>query len=166
MISKLRITDLRLTEDNPSILSDTSVPVGFGIGLIVAATAATASNASSVAMLGLEGVEIAFRLAIELQRVSREIKESDGIWARIVFPYKAEEVQQHSEKANGTLRPLHHAYISQLLPGSPLVFGPPSNLDILAKTSNFSQGIISNPTPSKYLLCDSHLPPVKTAKVL
>ena len=166
MISKLRITDLRLTEDNPSILSDTSVPVGFGIGLIAAAVAATARNPSSVATMGLEGVEIAFRLAIELQRVNRDIKESDGTWARIFFSYKAEEVQQHLDEANGTLRPLHHAYIGLLLPGNPLVFGPPLTLDILAKASNFSQGIISTPTPSKYRLCGSHLPPVETAKVL
>lgn len=87
MVSKLGTTDLRLTEDNLSILPDTSVPVGFGFGLIAVAVAATTSNPSSVATLGLAGVAIAFRLAIELQRVSRDIKESDGTWARIVLSY-------------------------------------------------------------------------------
>ena len=165
-LSKPGITDIRLAEDNPSILSDTSVPVGFGFGLIAAAVAATAKNANSVTTLGLEGVAVAFHLAIALQRVTRDIRESDGTWARIVLSYQVEEVQRHLDKVNGTLRPLHHAYIGQILPGSLVVFGPPSTLDILVKTSNLDQGITSTPTPSKCLLYGSHLPPVDTAKVL
>ncbi len=109
---------------------------------------------------------IAFRLAIELQRASRDIQESDGTWARTVFSRKVEEVQQHLDEVNGTLRPLHHAYVGQVLPGSLVLFGPPSTLDTLAKTSNLGQSITSTPTPSKCLLYGSHLPPVDTAKVL
>ncbi len=147
-------------------MSDTSVPVGFGIGLIAAAVAATASSADSVATLGLEGVAVAFRLAIESQRASRDIEESDGTWARVVSSYKLEEVQQRLNKVNGTLRPLHHAYVGQVLPGSLVVFGPPSTLNTLAKTSDLAQSITSTPTPSKCLMYGSHLPPVDTAKVM
>ena len=147
-------------------MSDTSVPVGFGIGLIAAAVAATASNADSVATLGLEGVAVAFRLAIELQRASRDIEGSDGTWARVVSSHKLEEVQQRLNKVNGTLRPLHHAYVGQVLPRSLVVFGPPSTLNTLAKTSGWAQSITSTPTPFKCLMYGSHLPPVDTAKVL
>lgn len=147
-------------------MSDKSVPVGFGIGLIAAAVAATASNADSVATLGLEGVAVAFRLAIELQRRSRDIEESDGAWARVVSSYKMEDFQQRLDQVNGRLRPLHHAYVGQVLPESLVVFGPPSTLDILAKTSDFTQSITSTPTPSKCLMYGSHLPLVDTAKVL
>ena len=147
-------------------MSDTSVPAGFGIGLIAAAVAATASNTDSVATLGLEGVAIAFRLAVELQRASQAIEESDGTWARIVSCFKPEEVQQHLDKVNGTLRPLHQAYVGQVLPGSLIVFGPPSTLDALAETPELAQSITSTATPSKCLMYGSHLPPVDTAKVL
>ena len=147
-------------------MSDTSVPVGFGIGLIAAAVAATASNADSVAALGLEGVAVAFRLAIELQRASRDIEESDGTWARVFSSHKLEEVQQRLNKVNSTLRPLHHAYVGQVLPGSLVVFGPPSTLNTLVKRSDWAQSITSTPTPSKCLMYGSHLPPVDTAKVL
>ena len=87
-LPKLGITKFRLTEDNPSILPDTLVPVDLGFGLIAAVVAATTSNPTSVATLSLEGVAIDFRLAIELQRVSRDIKVSDGTWARIVLAYR------------------------------------------------------------------------------
>ncbi|CAD6591690.1 MAG: polyketide synthase pks13 [Alectoria sarmentosa] len=167
LLTTIQISQLLvLAEDHPSILSDTSVPVGFGIGLIAAAVAATASNADSVATLGLEGVAIAFRLAIELQRASRDIEGSDGTWARVVSSHKLEEVQQRLNKVNGTLRPLHHAYVGQVLPGSLVVFGPPSTLNTLAKTSGWAQSITSTPTPFKCLMYGSHLPPVDTAKVL
>ena len=147
-------------------MSDASVPVGLGIGLIAAAVAATAKNPGSVATLGLEGVVVAFRLAIELQRASRDIEESDGTWARMVSSYTLGEVQQHLDKVNATLRPLHHAYVGQVLPGSLVLFGPPLTLETLAKTSNLAQSITSTPTPSKCLLYGSHLPPVDTAKIL
>ena len=147
-------------------MSDTSVPVGLGIGLIAAAVAATARIPGSVATLGLEGVVVAFRLAIELQRASRDIQESDGTWARMVSSYTLEEAQQHLDKVNGTLRPLHHAYVGQVLPGSLVLFGPPLTLETLAKSSNLAQSITSTPTSSKCLLYGSHLPPVDTAKIL
>ncbi len=147
-------------------MSDTSVPVGFGIGLIAAAVAATASNADSVASLGLEGVAVAFRLAIESQRVSRDIEESEGTWACAVSSYNLKEVQQRLDKVNGTLRPLHHAYVGQVLPGSLVVFGPPSTLDTLARTSDLAESITSTPTPSKCLIYGSHLPHVDNVKVV
>ncbi len=109
---------------------------------------------------------VAFRLAIESQRASRDIEESDGTWARVVSSYKLEEVQQRLDKVNGRLRPLHHAYVGQVLPGSLVVFGPPSTLDTLAKTSDLAQSVGSTPTPSKCLMYGSHLPPVDAAKVL
>ena len=147
-------------------MSNTSVLVGLGVGLVAAAVAAAASNAHSVATLGLEGVAVAFRLAIELQRASRDVEESDGTWARFVSFYDLEEAQQRLDKVNGTLCPLHRAYVGQVLPGKLVVFGPPSTLDTLAKTSDVAQSITSTPTPSKCLMYGSHLPPVDTAKVL
>lgn len=146
-------------------MSDKLAPVGFGIGLIAAAVAATASDADSVATLGLEGVTAAFRLAIKLQRASRDIEESDGTWARVVSADSL-EVQWHLSKVNAVLRPLHHAYVGQVLPGSVVVFGPPSTLDTLAKTSVLAQGITNTPTPFDCLMYAPHLPPVDPVQVL
>ena len=146
-------------------MSDTSVPVGFGIGLIAAAVAVTATNADSVATLGLEGVAVAFRLAIELQRASRDIEESNGTWAHVVSSHILKEVQQRLDKVNGTLRPLHHAYVGQVLPGSLVVFGPPSTLKTLVKTY-LDGSITSTPAPTTCLLYGSHLPPVDITKVV
>nr|ASU91360.1 polyketide synthase [Ramalina conduplicans] len=157
---------LVLAEDNPSILSDTSVRVGFGIGLIAAAVAVTANNADSIVQLGLTGVAFAFRLAIELQRASRDIEESDATWAHVVSSHRLKDVQQRLDKINATLRPLHHAYVGQVLPGSLVVFGPPSTLDALVKTSDLDGSITSTPTPSTSLLYGSHFPPVDIAKVV
>ena len=147
-------------------MSDTSVPVGFGVGLIAAAVAATATNADSVATLGLEGVAVAFRLAIESQRASRDIEESDGKWAHVVSSHTLKEVQQRLDKINGKLPPLHHAYVGQVLPGRLVVCGPPSTLNTLTKTYDLDGSITSTPTPSKCLLYGSHLPPVDIAKVV
>ena len=105
-------------------------------------------------------------MATESQRASRDIEESDGTWARVVSSYNLEEVQQRLEKVNATLRPLHHAYVGQVLPGSLVVFGPPSTLNTLAKTSDLAQSITSTPTPFKCLMYGSHLPLVDTVKVL
>ena len=148
------------------ILSDTSVPIGFGIGLIAAAVAVSANDVDSVVTLGLTGVAVAFRLAIELRRASRDIEESDGTWAHVISSHRLKDVQQSLDKINGTLRPLHHAYVGQVLPGSLVVFGPPSTLDALLKTPDFDGSITNTPVPSKCLLYGSHLPPVDVAKVL
>ncbi|KAG8528338.1 Type I Iterative PKS [Bacidia gigantensis] len=160
---------LVLAEEDPLILSEIAVPTGFGIGLVAAAVATTASDANSVAILGLEGVAFAFRLAVELQRVSRDIEESndnDDPWARVVSSYPEklglQEVQQSLNKVNAAHRPLHHAYIGQVLSDSLVIMGPPSTLTTLAKTtSDFSLSLPSTSTPSKCLLYGSHLPPVE-----
>ena len=142
-------------------------PVGFGVGLIAAAVAATASNADAVVTLGLEAVAIAFRLAIELQRTARDIEASDGIWARAVAGFDLEELEQRLEKVNGTQRPLHRAYIGQVLPASVVVFGPPSTLETLARTADFAQAIIASPpAPSRCPMYCSHLPPVDAARIV
>lgn len=146
-------------------MSDTLTPVGFGVGLIAAAVAATVTNADSVATLGLEGLAATFRLAVKLQRVSRDIEESNGTWARVVSSNDL-EVQQHLFKVNAALRPLHHAYVGQVLPGSVVVFGPPSTLNTLEMTSGLAQSITNTPTPFKCLMYASHLPPVDPVKVL
>ena len=108
---------------------------------------------------------VAFRLAIESQRASRDVEESDGNWAVVISSSRLKEVQQRLDKINGALRPLHHAYVGQVLPGSLVVFGPPSTLETLIKTSDLDESITNTPTPSKSLLYGSHLPPVDTAKV-
>ena len=109
---------------------------------------------------------MAFRLASELQRTSRDIEDSDGNWAHVVSSYRLKEVQQRLDKINGTLRQLHHAYVGQVLPGSLVIFGPPSTLDTLVRTSDLDGSIIGTPTPSKCLLYGSHLPPMDIAKVV
>ena len=109
---------------------------------------------------------VAFRLAIESQRASRDIEESDGTWAHVVSSYRLKEVQQRLDKINDTLRPLHRAYVGQVLPRNLVVFGPPSTLDTLVETSDLNGSITSTPTPSKSLLYGSHLPPVDIAKVV
>ena len=147
-------------------MSDTSIPVGFGVGLIAAAVAATAVNADSVATLGLAGVAVAFHLGIESQRASRDIEECDGTWALAISSCGLKEVQQRMDNINGSLRPLHHAYVGQVSPGRLVVFGPPSTLVTLVKTSNLDGRTTSTPTPSKCLLYGSHLPPVDIARVV
>ena len=147
-------------------MSDTSTPIGFGVGLIAAAVAATAINADSVATLGLEGVAVAFHLGIESQRASRDVEESDGTRALVISSCGLREVQQRLDNINGSLRPLYHAYVGQVLPGRLVVFGPPSTLVTLVKTSNLDGRITSTPTPSRCLLYGSHLPPVDIAKVV
>ena len=108
---------------------------------------------------------VAFRLAIELQRASRDIEESDGIWAYVISSYRPTEVQERLDKINGALRPLHHAYIGQVLPGSLVVFGPPLTLDALLKASDLDRVSTSTPTPPKCLLYGLYLLPVDIAKV-
>lgn len=147
-------------------MSATSLPVGFGVGLIAAAVAATASNADAIVTLGLEAVAIAFRLAIDLQRTARDIEDSDGEWARVVSGFSQEELRERVEKANDTLRPLHRAYIGQVLPASVVVFGPPSTLDALARTPDFAKAITSPPTPIRCPMYCSHLPPVDAARIV
>ncbi|KAF2792359.1 putative polyketide synthase [Melanomma pulvis-pyrius CBS 109.77] len=161
---------LVLAEDQPSILSsragNTVFPVGFGLGLIAAAVAATASNADAVITLGLKGVAIAFRLAIDLQRMGRDIEDSDGIWARVVSGFNLEELEQRLGKLNSTLRPLHHAYIGQVLPTSVVVFGPPSTLDTLARTPDFAQTIAFPSVPSRCPMYCPHLPSVDVTQIV
>ena len=100
-------------------------PVGFGVGLIAAAVAATASNAAAVITLGLEAVAVAFRLAIDLQRTARNIEDSGGAWARVVSGFNLEELEQRLAKVNETVRPLHRAYIGQVLPRASSCLGRP-----------------------------------------
>ena len=150
-------------------MSDRSVSIGFGIGLITAAVAVTAIDADSIVTLGLEGVAVAFRLAIELQRASHDIEDSDGTWAHVVSSCGLRDVQQRLDKINGTLRLLHHAYVGQVLPRSLVVFGPPSTLNTLVKEFDLDGrlgSITSTSTPPKCLLYGSHLPPVDIAKVV
>ncbi|KAL9078933.1 MAG: hypothetical protein Q9157_002157 [Trypethelium eluteriae] len=159
-----------LAEDHPSILStrvdETLLPVGFGVGLIAAAIAATASNVGAVVTLRLRGVAVAFNLAIDLQRMGKDIEDSDGPWARVVSGSNLIELDQRLEKINCTLRPLQRAYIGQVLPESVVVFGPPSTLDAFGRTPAFQQSIPSAPAPSRCPMYGSHLPPVDPAKIL
>lgn len=146
--------------------SDKIFPVGFGVGLIAAAVAAAAETPDAVVTLGLEGVAIAFRLAVDLQRTGRNIEDSDGIWARLVSGFDLEELNQRLEKVNSTLRPLHRAYIGQVLPAGVVVFGPPSTLETLTRTADFAQVIALPPVPSHCPMYGSHLPPVDVPQIL
>lgn len=141
-------------------------PVGFGVGLIAAAVATTASNVAAIIALGLEAVAIAFRLAADLQRTARNIEDSDGTWARVVSGFNLEELEQRLAEVNETVRPLHRAYIGQVLPASVVVFGPPSTLNALAQTPDIAQAIASPPAPSRCALHCSHLPPVDAAQIV
>ena len=161
----LRI-DLRLAEDDASIFSNTSIPIGFGVGLIAATVAATATNTESIVTLGLEGVAVTFRLAVELQRTSRDIEEAEGTWACMVTGHKLEEIQQQLDLVNETLRPLHCAYVGQVLPEGVIIFGPPSSLEKFVKSSNLAQSTVVTPLPSRYLMYGLHLPLVDTDQVL
>ncbi|KUL85909.1 hypothetical protein ZTR_06423 [Talaromyces verruculosus] len=153
-----------LAEDHP--MSDKTIPIGFGLGLIAAAIAATASNPETVVTLGVEGVRIAFRLSIDLQRTGRDIDDSDGLWAVVVSDFKVAEVDQQLEKVNQNLPPLRRAYVGQVLPDSVVIYGPPSTLDSLAQTSYFAQNLASSSAPSSCPLFGAHFPSVDVARVL
>src|SRR4051794_9420646 len=103
-----------------------AVSVGYGIGLIAATVATVANNIDAIVELGLEGVRVAFRLAISLQQMGKNIEDPNGIWNLVVAGISFEELDQRLAKINGMVQPLHHAYIGQILPKSLVVFGPPS----------------------------------------
>ncbi|KFZ06097.1 hypothetical protein V501_07759 [Pseudogymnoascus sp. VKM F-4519 (FW-2642)] len=153
-------------EDHTSILSDKRIDklssVGFGIGLIAAAVASTATTTSEVLTLGLEGVAVAFRLAVALERTSRDIEVSEGTWARIVSGVDEKELEEQLEKINSTLRPLKRAYIGQVLPEGIVVAGPPSTLDILS----LSTQAVTSSASARCLMFGSHLPPVDDAQIV
>ncbi|KAL9620803.1 MAG: hypothetical protein Q9160_004703 [Pyrenula sp. 1 TL-2023] len=145
---------------------EVSMPVGFGLGLIAAAVAAAASTLDAVVTLGLEGVAIAFRLAIDLQRKGRDIEDSNGIWTRLVSGLNQEELNQRLEEFNDTIQPLHRAYIGQVLPGSIVVLGPPSTLDALTQTPEFAQITVSSHASFRCPMYGSHLPSVDVTQIL
>ncbi|KAI9660552.1 MAG: Type I Iterative PKS [Bathelium mastoideum] len=159
-----------LTNDDPSIFSakasGTIFPVGFGVGLIAAAVATTARSAHAIVEQGLEGVAIAFRLAIQLQRTSRDIEDLNGIWARVVSDFNHVELDRRLEEINATLHPLHRAYVGHVLPTGIVVFGPPSTLDALAQTPGLTQAVTFPPTPWRCPMHAPHLPPVDLAQIL
>jgi len=142
--------------------------VGFGIGLIAAAVASTATTTDAVVTLGLEGVAIAFRLAVALQRISRDIEDSEGTWSRIVSGVDQQELEQQLEKVNATLRPLKRAYIGQVLPEGIVIAGPPSTLDTLSQSQTWvlAQAATSPAAPARCLMFGRHLPSVDDAQIV
>ncbi|KFY34489.1 hypothetical protein V494_06724 [Pseudogymnoascus sp. VKM F-4513 (FW-928)] len=153
-------------EDHPSILSDKGEDVvsslGFGIGLIAAAVASTATTTGAIVTLGIEGVAVAFRLAVALQRTSKDIEDSEGTWARIASGIAEQELEQLLEKFNIALRPLKRAYIGQVLPEGIVIAGPPSTLHTLSQSYNWATA----QAPARCLLFGSHLPSVDDAQIV
>jgi iterative type I PKS product template protein len=142
------------------------LPVGFGLGLVAASIAAAVTSTDAIIALGLQCMGIAFRLAVALKRTGRAIQDSNGIWARAVSGYSQSELEQHLEKVNNTLKPLHQAYIGQVLPGSVVVFGPPSTLDTLAQGLNPDSVMTTPDTLCRCPLYGSHLPPLDVDQML
>ncbi|RHZ45579.1 uncharacterized protein CDV56_100464 [Aspergillus thermomutatus] len=161
---------LILAEDNSSILSGTSgdavLPVGFGVGLIAASIAATVTSTDAIIALGLQGMGIAFRLAVALERTGRAIQDSNGIWARAVSGSNQQELEQQLKKVNSTLGPLHQAYVGQVLPGSVIVFGPPSTLETLAERLDLASVVTSPDTLCRCPMYGSHLPPLDVDQIV
>ncbi|KFZ08800.1 hypothetical protein V502_09114 [Pseudogymnoascus sp. VKM F-4520 (FW-2644)] len=153
-------------EDHSSILSDKLFPVGFGIGLIAAAVASTATTAADVVTLGLEGVAVAFRLAIALQRISRDIEDSEGTWARTVSGVDEKELEQQLERINATLRPLKRAYIGQVLTEGIVIAGPPSTLDTLSQSQTWALAQAVTSAPARCLMFGPHLPSLDDAQIV
>lgn len=144
-------------------------PVGFGIGLIAAAVASAATNIDDIVTLGLEGIAIAFRLAVALQRTSRDVENSEGTWARIVSGVEEQEVAKQLEKFNATLLPLKRAYIGQILPEGIVIAGPPSTLDKLSKshqTWDLAQDTASPTALARCLMFGPHLPSIDATQIV
>jgi iterative type I PKS product template protein len=142
--------------------------VGFGIGLIAAAIASTATTSDAVVTLGLESVATVFRLAVALQRTSRDIEDSEGTWSRIISGFDQQEVEQQLEKVNATLRPLKRAYIGQILPEGIVIAGPPSTLDTLSQSHTWAlaQAVTSLAAPARCLMFCTHLPSLDNAQIV
>ncbi|GFF59427.1 conidial yellow pigment biosynthesis polyketide synthase, partial [Aspergillus udagawae] len=161
---------LILAEDNSTILSGTTgdvvLPVGFGIGLIAASIAATVTSTDAIIALGLQGIGIAVRLAVALERTGRAIQDSNGIWARAVPGCSQRGLEQQLENVNSTLGPLHQAYVGQVLPGSVVLFGPPSTLDTLAQGLDLASVATKPDTLCRCPMYGSHLPPLDVDQVV
>ncbi|KFY57790.1 hypothetical protein V496_06337 [Pseudogymnoascus sp. VKM F-4515 (FW-2607)] len=167
LLATIQIGQLLIfAEDHPSILSDKLFSVGYGIGLIAAAVASTATTTGDIVTLGLEAVAVAFRLAIALQRTSRDIEDSESTWARTVAGIDEQELEQQLEKFNATLRPLKRAYIGQVLPEAIVLAGPPSTLDTLSQSQTwaFAQAVTS--ASARCLMFGPHLPSVDDARIV
>lgn len=67
---------------------------------------------------------------------------------------------------NDTLLPLYHAYISQVLPGSIVMFGPLLTMDSLAQRPNSPLAITLPAMPARSPLYSSYLPPVNTTNIV
>ncbi|GFF26151.1 conidial yellow pigment biosynthesis polyketide synthase [Aspergillus udagawae] len=161
---------LILAEDNSSILSGTTddvvLPVGFGIGLIAASIAATVTSTDAIIALGLQGIRIAVRLAVLLERTGRAIQDSNGIWACAVSGFSEKGLEQQLENVNSTLGQLHQAYVGQVLPGSVVLFGPPSTLDTLAQGLDLDSELTRPDTLCRCPMYGSHLPPLDVDQVV
>lgn len=134
--------------------------------MIAAAVASTATTTADVVTLGLEGVAVAFRLAIALQRTSRDIEDSEGTWARTVSGVDEQELEQQLERINATLRPLKRAYIGQVLPEGIVIAGPPSTLDTLSQSQTWALAQAVTSAPDRCLMFGPHLPSLDDAQIV
>ncbi|KFY26331.1 hypothetical protein V491_01342, partial [Pseudogymnoascus sp. VKM F-3775] len=157
-------------EDKSSILSDKRTDklssVGFGVGLIAASVASTATTPADVLTLGLEGVAVAFRLAIALQRTSKDIEDSEGPWALTISGVDEQELEQQLEKLNATVRPLKRAYIGQVLSDAIVIAGPPSTLDTLSQSQTWAIAQATASASARCLMFGSHIPLVDDAQIV
>ncbi|KAF2680034.1 putative polyketide synthase [Lentithecium fluviatile CBS 122367] len=158
-----------LAEDQPSVLlggaGNVSIPIGFGFGTIAAAVAASASNTDAVIKLGAEALAVAFRLATYLQRMARDIEESDGTWARVISSSDLTAIEKQLDQISTPRGTLHRAYIGQVLPANTVVFGPPSTMDALAQKTDLIGTITSPSVPYRCPMYCSHLPLVDVAQL-
>jgi iterative type I PKS product template protein len=157
-------------ENNIAVFSDTRTqrlfPIGLGFGLFAAAVASTATTTSAVVTLGVETIIIAFRLAIALQRTSRDIEDADGAWAGMISGTEQQEIEKQLEKTNATVRPLKRAYIGQILPEGIIINGPPSTLDAFSQSHPQKWGLANLTIPTRCLMFGHHLPPVDYARII
>jgi iterative type I PKS product template protein len=159
------LTQFRIAEDQPSALIGTSTPVGYGFGAIAAAVAASASNTDAVIKLGAEALAVAFRLATHFQRISKNIEDSDGTWARVISYSDIEAIEKQLEIVNATRGALSRAYIGQVQGGKLIVFGPPATLDVLALEKDLAGSMSSPSVPYRCPMYCSHLPSVDVARL-
>ncbi|KAL9060315.1 MAG: hypothetical protein Q9162_000719 [Coniocarpon cinnabarinum] len=155
----------KLVEEDPSILSDTTIPVGLGPGLIAASVAAAAVNTSSVITLGLEGIAVAYRLGVTLQRICPACEESDWPFARVLSGYTLEDVQRLLTEVNSAVPLPDHAYVSESASEEHIVLSRPSTLETLSRMPAVAEGTIRTAKVQslKYL---SDLSPVNTQEIV
>ncbi|EHK97626.1 putative Conidial yellow pigment biosynthesis polyketide synthase [Glarea lozoyensis 74030] len=115
----VELAERHVTQEVPSVIVELVLFTTAQIGDLLV-------NVDNIVSLGLEAVVVGFHLAVELQRIGKDIEDSNGTWAREI-PNFTEELEQQLETFNSTRPPLHRAYIGQTTPVDAVLYSAHSS---------------------------------------